>query len=365
MGSRPALLAAYVFSAVAVVAAAVGSLLIMERATVTLSVPTSTIVANRTITGGPSGRDLTTTRITASVTDTEQVTTGTVVTPATFATGDVEFTCGPCPSSGIPEGTVVATAAGIRYQTLLRGPIASSPGSVSVLVRALVAGKAGNTAANTVTVIDPPIPNVKVQNSKPITGGADAIVAQVIQQSDLDTTRAELSNKVAMDLNASLTAQAGGLDFSPDGQPTLVVTSDHKVGDHVPTFSMTIVGTLGAVVFSESQADILMRAALNQKIPRGFQLTPDLVQTNYVVQHSGANGDVTIKGSATGVIVPSVTAGELVSKIRGMRVDAARRQLEGVAPGTTVEISVKPAIPWLPVLRDHISLTIQIQSAAE
>jgi hypothetical protein len=45
-----------------------------------------------------------------------------------------------------------------------------------------------------------------------------------------------------------------------------------------------------------------------------------------------------------------------------MRVDAARQQLGLLAPGTTVDISVKPSVPWLPVLEDHINLTIVVVS---
>jgi hypothetical protein len=170
---------------------------------------------------------------------------------------------------------------------------------------------------------------------------------------------------VTQDLYAALTAQAGGLVFAADGSPTLSVTSDHKVGDQVATFTTTITGTLGAIAFSQSQADALMRETLAGKIPQGFQLTSNPLQTTYSVQHSGANGDATIKGSAIGAMVTNVTAGALKARIKGMRVDAARKQLEHVTPGTTVDMSVKPAVPWLPVLLDHIKLTIVLEPAPD
>jgi len=351
-------------SVVAVVAAAIGSLVLMETATIKMSVPTSRVVAEKTIIGAQSGRDLTTARIAADVTDTQQGTATTAVTSPTYATGTVQFTCSPCPADGIPVGTVVSTAAGTRYETQLRGPIGPPNNGVSVLVRAVLAGKAGNTAANTVTMIVPPMPNVKVTNAAAITGGADAVVNTGITQSDLDSVRSALAAKVTQELIVSLTVQAGGLNFAPDGQPDLAVTTDHKIGEKVATFTMTMEGKLGAVAFSESQADTIMRTTLGEKIPTGFKLTSDPIQTSYLAQHSGANGDLTLKGSATGVIVPSVTADELKARIKGMRVESARAQLERVAPGTTVDITVKPAVPWLPVLQDHINLTIVIETAA-
>lgn len=359
MGSRQTLLSAYALSVVAVLAAVLGSLVVMETATVKLTVPTSKLAANLTISGGQSGHDLTTTRIESTITDTQEGTSSTVVV-STYASGQVVFTCSPCPAAGqtIPDGTTVSTTTGIHYGTIGRADIASSQTSVKVQIRALTQGPHGNTAANTVTVIDKPIANVKVNNPDPITAGADAAPTQVVQQSDLDRVQAALTARVLQDLDAALKAQAGGLGYATEGQPNLKVTSDHKAGDQVATYNMTIIGTNSAIAYSATKADALLRAALEKKLPKGFRLTSDPIQTSYQLQGSSQNGDVTIKGSATGLAEPSVTAGELKARIKGTRVDAARKQLLQVAPGTTVDISVKPAVPWLPVLQDHIDLTI-------
>lgn len=359
---RP-LLPAFVLSAVAVVAAILGSLVIFETASIKLTVPAARVVADKTLNGGPSGADLVTTRIHADVADTEQGTTSTVDVPAAPATGQVKFhlMC-PCQAVTEPAGTVVATTKGFRYLTTAQ--VVMQQGTQSqdqtVGVRANVSGAAGNTAPNTVTVIENNTshPNLSVTNPQPITGGADATTAQVVQQSDLDRVRSELTDKVTLDLGAALKAQAEGLGYVPDGQPTLTTASDHQVGDHTPTFTMTISATQAAIAFSSVHADALMRTALEQKVPKGFALTADPVQTSYQVQKTSANGDVTIKGSAIGVAVPNVTSNQLKARIKGMRVDAARRQLEQLAPGVTADITVRPAIPWLPVLQDHITLTI-------
>jgi len=364
MESKQPLLPAYLLSGIAVVVAVLGSLVVMETATVKLVVPASKLVANVTMKGGPHGADLVTTTIQADVSESQQGTASTLQVSALPASGLVTFTCSPCSpnETPIPFGTTVSTAAGVYYDV---APASITPPHtfVQVPIRALVPGKAGNTAANTVTVIDKPIPNVKVTNPNPITGGTDATTNQVIQQSDLDRVQLALTAKVSQDIDAALKAQAEGLHYLTDGQPTLKVTSDHKVGDQVATFNMTIAATLSAVAFSQAQADAIMRNALDQKLPKKFQLTADPIQTVYQVQKPGATGDITIKGTGTGVIVPDVTAGDLKARIRGMRVDAARQELQLLAPGTTVDISVKPAVPWLPVLQDHINLTIVVVSA--
>jgi len=363
MESKQPLLPAYVLSAIAVVAAALGSLVVMETATVKLVVPASKLVANVTMKGGPHGQDLTTTTIVADISDSQQGTASPVTVPPTLATGQVVFTCSPCSTTAtpIPLGTTVSTAAGVHYD-VGSGEVSSAHPSLTVAAHAFVAGKTGNTPANTITVIDKPIPNVKVTNPQPFAGGNDATTNQVVQQADLDRVRLELTAKVSQDLDAALKAQAEGLNYLTDGQPTLAVTTDHKVGDQVATFNMTIAATLSAVAFSQAQADLIMRNALDKNLPKKYQLTADPIQTVYQVQKPNANGDITIKGTGTGVMVPNVTAAELKARIRGMRVDAARQQLQLLAPGTTVDISVKPSIPWLPVLQDHINLTIVVES---
>jgi hypothetical protein len=237
-------------------------------------------------------------------------------------------------------------------------------------VIAVDAGMGGNTDKGTITKIvtsaTDPTPNamysgLQVTNKDPITGGAADTTTQVIQQTDLALARTALTAQVSQDLDSALKAEAAGLGYAVDGQPSFTVTTDHKVGDQVPVFTMTMTATEAAIAFSQSQADALMRAALDKKIAKGFQLTADPIQTSYAIVKSSANGDVTIKGSAIGVVVPNVTVDQLKARIKGMQVDAARRQLERMAPGAVVDISIKPAVPWLPVLQDHISLTITIE----
>lgn len=369
MGSRQPLVVAYLFSAVAAVTAILGSLVFMETASVKLTLPTSRLTAATTISGGQSGHDLTTTRIQADVTDSEQGTVSPTDVSATQASGNVEFWCSPaCPAQqNVTAGTLVNVDNYVKqYRTMATvkvGPQADV--HVAVAVTAVTSGAAGNTAAQTINKINgcslPPC-NLKVSNPSPIAGGVDASTTQVLQQSDLDRVRSVLTAQVTQDLAAAINAQAGGLSFVSGGQPTLKVTVDHNVGDKVPTFTMMITGTVSGVAFSESQADAILRTALTQKLPKGFTLGTDPLQTSYQLQKSGgANGAVIVKGTATAVIVPNVTADELKARIKGMRVDAARRQLELLAPGTTVNISVKPAVPWLPVLQDHIAVTIVLE----
>src|SRR5260370_21217076 len=108
------------------------------------------------------------------------------------------------------------------------------------------------------------MPHIKVTNPMPITGGADAAGNQVSQQSDLDRVQLALTARVTQDIDAALRAQAEGLNYLTDGQPTLKMTADHKVGDQVATFNMTITATLSAAPVSQAPADTLTPRSLHQ-----------------------------------------------------------------------------------------------------
>src|SRR5260370_12766155 len=128
MESQQPLLPAYALSAIAVVAAVLGSLVVTETATVKLVVPASRLVANVTLKGGPHGQDIVTTTIQADVSDSTQGTASTLQIAATPARGLVTFTCSPCSPNEmpIPFGTTVSTPPGVRYDPT-PAPIAPPP----------------------------------------------------------------------------------------------------------------------------------------------------------------------------------------------------------------------------------------------
>src|SRR4029077_11130759 len=109
-------------TAVVLLAAAVGSLLYSETASVTLSVKPHSIEALVTLAGGPSGGALPTERYQVNVTESQQGSASTVQVGAAYASGYVRFTYS-CttncvnPSVALPAGTVVTNAGSFGYTT--------------------------------------------------------------------------------------------------------------------------------------------------------------------------------------------------------------------------------------------------------
>jgi Baseplate J-like protein len=362
--SRRQLFIAYVVSVLAVLFAAVGSLLLTETAAVKLSVPPQRVVALVTLAAG-----LQTQRIHADVTDSQQGTASTVLTNPIYAAGQVVFSCSPACKQApvtIPQGTLVTTAKSLGYTTQAAVMIATTTGSSApVAVRATAPGAAWNADPNTLTGIanpNAPDANLHVTNPAAIIGGANPRSAQVIQQSDFDAVRNALTVKVNDELAVALNFNAHGMSFVADGAPVINLTSDHSVGDETPTFTITMTGTSGAVAFSDSEAVALLRSALQSKIPTSDELTNDPIQAVYQVGQANANGDVSIIAKASGFAIPRLSQLALRSQIRGLTPTQAARSLQRTAPGSVIEIRISPsAMPWLPVVADHISLTVVVE----
>ncbi|HEY8633629.1 MAG TPA: baseplate J/gp47 family protein [Candidatus Dormibacteraeota bacterium] len=364
---RAQLIRAYILSAVVVLIAALGSFMNMETATVKLSVPPQKLVATATLTGGQTSGDLKTQHIEATVTEAQGGTASTVLVVPTFATGRVVFSCAGCGSSVIVEvqtGTLVTNINSLGYATLGAATVTRTR-QATVAVRATATGSAWNTGKATITGIDnSPNNNLRVTNPSAISGGSDVHPAQAIQQTDFDAVRSALALKVTAALGVALKAKAVQMTYIADGPPSLTVISDHKVGDQVPTFTMTMTGTIGATAFSDSDARALMSSALAAQVPPGQQLTTDPVDITWEAQQAGPNGAVTVKGSAVGYVAPTVSTNTLRATIRGFNPADARRSLERAVPGSTAEIRISPfEVPWLPLIAEHISITVLVQPA--
>jgi hypothetical protein len=362
---------AYILSVAVVLVAVLGSLLFTETASVKLSVPPQKLVANASLLGSQTGGDLKTQHVEASVTQHLGGPATAVFVAPIYASGSVVFSCSTkeCPATlTIPLGTLLTSSKSLSYATVASAAVTRTKPAIAA-VRATSSGASWNAAPKTVATItdSSQFPrDLHVTNPNAIAGGADATTAQIIQQSDWDTVRAALETRVTDALDAALKVKAAQMTYLTDGAPTLTVTGDHKVGDKVTAFTLTMTGTTGATAFSTSDAQSLIRAALGAQVPAGQQLTSDPVQITWQILQPVPRGDVTVVGKALGWITPQLSTDTLRARIRGLSPADARKSLQRAVPGSEVEIRLSPvAVPWLPLITQHISMTVLVQPVTQ
>ena len=335
-----------------------------EHAVVTLVVVAQQVQVQNVPLAGVANANgsLATTQIEASASEQQTVTSAIVQLPATTATGRVTFSCSPmtsCPNGyTVLAGSVLESTAGVQYRTLSSVSFPSCAPSSPVGVSALSAGAAGNAGAGTVVYGQLPA-YIHVYNTSPLAGGTDARNVPVVQQSDVDAASSVLRAKVSAELSAKLQAQAGHLSYLTTGAPALNVASDAQVGDSTPTFTVTVTGTIHAIAYSAQAADALLRRALSQSLAAGYVVTSDPIKATYAVQ---TNGELT--GSASALAVPRVDQRALSTAVRGESPSQALSRIDRAVPGAAANIRISPiALPWLPMLSDHISVVVLIRTA--
>ncbi len=304
-------------------------------------------------------------------------TTGKKVTD-TPATGSVTFqNLDPTSSRAIPAGSVVSTTSGIKFATVspiridrakLHG-LTIVPSTGSVAVQAVVAGVAGNVAANTITVIPPGYDPtfLQVNNPQPTTGGTHTETPQVSQQ-DVNAALATLNQALVSDLGAKVAAGDGvpaGTTLLAEtqavGSTTPSVDPTTLVGQAVATFSLGLTATGTAIGVDTSPVQGLAAAQLATQVTPGWQLVDG--STTVAVGRPSVSGlAVTIPVTASATEIRVVDRDALLAQIKGLGLPAARAVLEGYGQ---VQISLWP--DWVTVVpgdTGRISLTIDTSTTS-
>jgi hypothetical protein len=361
---RPYLIAAGVL----VVLGLIAGIIYLPTATATLMVSGTPIKQDVTLLGVPgaasgSGNQFATQAVHAEESQNLPGTpTGQKPIPAVAASGSVTFTTD-CPSScsfTVPANTDVYTSGGKHYVTQKDVTVRSShPAAVAVV--ASQAGATGNTDPGTIRYITGDLGVVaNVDNPQATGGGADARTATIIQQSDLDSIRDAYSRDAVPQITDQLNSKAQGLKLVLVGKGVQAsVTSDHKVGEEVTGFTVTVKVAGDGVAFNEKVVKQLLKAALERKISQGSQLTSNMTLT-YEPIDATADGHITLNGHASGFYTPVFLQNAIRGYLKGMSPAKAHAFLQSLPNVVDARVTQSPyGLPWLPLFSSRITLKIQ------
>ena len=142
-----------------------------------------------------------------SVSD-RRATTGRILTPTAYATGDVTLTNISNRVLNLSAGLRVASENDIIFETV-DGLILPPGKSQTAAVRAMEPGPSANLATGRVNrILGPLALSLKASNLKPISGGAEAW-RSAVSQTDLDALQSALSDRARRDTSAGLQNLAG------------------------------------------------------------------------------------------------------------------------------------------------------------
>jgi hypothetical protein len=363
---------------VLVVVALLVGILYLPTATATVSVQGTPIKADITLLGAPgtaagSPDHFATQAVHASQSQTFPGTpTGQKQIDAAKATGQVVFTNNFIEQVDFPRGQTVATDDNIQFVTT-RDALNVPPGrqSASVPIVAVSTGPGYNVAAGKITVVVGSNGNrsafLSVINNQPTSGGLDARTATIIQQSDIDSIRDVYAKDAVPQVTDQLNSKAQGqkLVLVGSGVQT-TATADHKVGEEVPGFTITIKVAGDGVTFDEKAVQQMLKAFLQRKVPQGSQLTTNGTTIKYdPPTDATADGHVTLIGHVSGFYTPIFLEPAIRSHLKGMSPTKGRAFLQSLPNVVDARVTQSPfGLPWLPFFSSRITLKIQEVSSS-
>jgi hypothetical protein len=204
-------------------------------------------------------------------------TTGSLLAPDTPATGEALFTNLGSEPAPIPEGTSLRASSvpGVRFTTTIVAELPAGQGStVSVPVRASLAGAAGNIAAGALDSIDGPLGLLaSVSNPDDLSGGSDRAVAAVAP-SDLTSLHHALESRL---LEQALTSLLTELDPAEQLLPgTLRILAvleqryDHASGDPAESLGLEERVRIGALAADQSELEATVWSEIEAAVEPGW-----------------------------------------------------------------------------------------------
>jgi hypothetical protein len=245
--------------------------------------------------------------------------------------------------------------------------VLSPHGSVAVAASATQPGPNGNTDLHTVTNINnSPDDSLSVDNPAAIGGGADARTATIIQQSDIDSVRDVYAKDAVTQVTDQLNGKAQGQKLVlVGGGVQATATADHKAGEEVNGFTITVVVAGDGIAFDEKAVQQMLKSFLQRKIPQGSQLTTNGTTVKYEPIDATTDGHVTLNGHASGFYTPVFLESNIRSHLKGMSPTKGRAFLQGLPSVVDARVTQSPfGLPWLPLFSSRITLKIQEVSSS-
>jgi hypothetical protein len=312
--------------------------------------------------------------------------TGTTPIGTAQAKGSITFTNNGTTVLTIPSGTVVQTASGIQFATIAQAVVNTSSSNVGTTVDVPIIaqqlGEAGNVPAGSITIIPASslsmiaqasttsVKNIKISvTNAAATSGGGAGTATVVTQADLDKEKGVLHAQLQGAVDSWVKQQAHNGDVTGTPVVTEQVVNAPAVGqaEASGTFKMGLLLTVKLLVVHSANLQQAAQTLLNESLQKS-----QVYQGNYMVVtdttspiqfsrlKTTGNGmtSLMLTFTATGKIVPKLSAQQVQSLVAGKNKQNAQEILQDIQDVQSVRIETwPPFINWLPFLAGRIQVS--------
>jgi len=272
----------------------------------------------------------------------------------------------------IDEGTEIVGTQNLRFTLDEEVEVASgsavTPGTVNVKVTASDIGSDYNLAEDTTfSVGNYSSSSIGAKNESPFSGGSSREINAVSEsdQQDLESDlNEELESRALRELSDELETSTSCNDCKlvPESYSVLDSVRDYsaKVGDEGDNLSLNL--SLKAQVIALSEEDLmgLSKEILNERVPRGYVLRDDQIDTSFEFIEEDS-GTYKFSVSVLANLFPEVDVLDVVRKITGKYPEVAKDYFTKEIPGfVRAEISMQPRLPGKLATLPHMAKKIEI-----
>lgn len=340
---------------------ALGMIILLPEATVTLTPAAQPVEANLVVKADTevNSTDFSTLSFPARVTQVELDLYGEIETietemaPVGLAEGSVTFINRTEAEHFIPMSTTIATSAGAPVEFITTISTTIPPGldaNTTVPVVAVEPGPAGNVAAGQINRFMNPAYNVvaRVINEQSL-GGGRMEPAKVVVNDDKERLAAYLRQKVQQEGYQQLLDSLGEQEFIPPASLQVIVLDiayQEFAGDFSDTFGGEIHAVVRGIVVGGYNANRLALAALEAQVPPGFELDIEGLHFGAGEVLDVQENTVTFRILATGQAVPVIDVHRVAEDIAWLSIGEAQNLLSKRYTLATVPgVELKPE--WL------------------
>lgn len=299
-------------------------------------------------------------------------TTGRKVVPDGKAQGQVVFVNQTTNSVEVPQGTVLATAENVRFQTVQKitipPTIFAGPeqrfGTGRVGIIAVEGGTQGNVDKYKITRIEGDLASrLQVMNDTPTSGGSNRTVRYVtaedrqrLQSEALKALRARLDGEMAKQYNPEKETLLVWPERGGQNPAVVESTFSKNVDEEADRLELTMKLRLSATAFQGDHVNQLMAELLARRLAQarpGYRLLPDGVRLGVPeltrIEPSGA---VVLTAAAAGQVTTHVDAGRVRETLVQKSLPEAESYLKSLPGVASYRLEVQPewyhAMPRFP-----------------
>ncbi len=245
---------------------------------------------------------------------------------------------------------------------------ASSPSTTTAKVTAEAIGAQYNLATGTsFTVGSYTSADIEAKNEDDFSGGSSREISAV-SADDQKLLETELTDELKEKAKEELTATLPDTVIFIDDSLTTTSASKSftaKVGEEAKSLGLKLSLDAEAVTLNKSELLSLAQDAVKEKIPQGFVLREDQIDTSFEFKKKeGKVYKFEVLVSAN--LLPEVKTDEIAQKITGKYPSVAQDYLVKEVPGfSRAEIILKPKLPGKLGTLPHVTKNVSVEVAAE